>query len=79
MTHRISIAPRIIFRQTFHWLKDCFPITALLNGGVTLTVLAKIAGGLGEGVRDDRDHEQRQGGQMLENISLRRKKQGQRI
>lgn len=42
-------------------------------------MLAKIAGGLGEGVRDDRDHEQRQGGQMLENISLRRKKQGQRI
>ena len=28
-------------------------------------------------MRDDRDHEQRKGGQILENISLRRKKQAE--
>ena len=59
--HRIPIDPRTIFRQTFHWLRDCFPVTdtALLNGGVTPTLLVETAGGLGEGAvgRDDRDHQ----------------------
>lgn len=26
VTHRIPIDPRTIFRQTFYWLGDCFPI-----------------------------------------------------
>lgn len=59
--HRIPTDPRTIFRQTFHWLRDCFPIidTALLNGGVTPTLLVETAGGLREGAvgRDDRQHE----------------------
>ena len=74
--HRIPIDPRTIFRQTFHWLRDCFPITdtALLNGGVTPTLLVETAGGLERGQWEGMIEIMKQNGgeDMVENMSLKR-------
>lgn len=67
VTQRIPIAPRIIFRQTFHWLRDCFPITECCSSQWWshphfVARDCRWPGRRNNGAGDDRDHEIEKGG-----------------